>query len=52
MAGVTLTECALLLWLFGWSFGGAVGWAFAAAGALAAGVYNLFACDWIAERLA
>ena len=52
VVGLTLAELGLLTWLFGGSFGGGVGWAFAAAGTLLAGVYNLLACDWIAEKVA
>ena len=52
VAGITLAEFALLLYLFGGGFGGGLGWAFAAAGTLVAGAYNLLACDWIAEKVA
>ena len=47
----TLLELALLGWLFNWSISGAAAWTFVAAGGLLAGVYNLFTCDWIAEKL-
>ena len=50
--GYTLIELALLGWLFDWSIAGATAWTFVAAGGLLAAVYNLFTCDWIAERLA
>jgi hypothetical protein len=50
--GYTLAEVVLLLWLFGWSVSGASGWTFLVVGALVAGAYNLFACDWIAEKVA
>jgi len=52
LLGYTLIELALLAWLFDWSIAGATAWTFVAAGGLLAAVYNLFTCDWIAERLA
>src|SRR3954470_21405009 len=48
----TLIEALLLAWLFDWHLPGATAWTFFAVGALVAGVYNLLACDWIAEKLA
>lgn len=48
----TLFELALLGWLFDWSIGGPTAWTFVAAGGLLAAVYNLFTCDWIAEKVA
>jgi hypothetical protein len=48
----TLVEIVLLVWLFDWRVGGATAWTFVAVGALFAAVYNLFTCDWIAERIA
>jgi FtsH-binding integral membrane protein len=48
----TIAEATLLAWLFGWSIQGAAPRVFFAAAALFAGVYNLFACDWIAEKVA
>lgn len=50
--GYTLVEGMILLWLFGWSLPGATAWTFAIIGTLFAGVYNLFTCDWIAEKAA
>jgi hypothetical protein len=47
----TLLELLLLLWLFGWSLPGATAWTFAAVGLLCAAAYNLFTCDWIAEKV-
>ena len=52
VAGYTLVEFLLLLWLFNWSVPGPAAWTFVLLGALVAGVYNLFTCDWIAEKLA
>ena len=49
---ITTVEAVLLAWLFGWSIAGAAAWVFFAAAALFAGVYNLFTCDWIAEKAA
>jgi hypothetical protein len=48
----TLLELALLGWLFDWSIAGVTAWTFVAAGGLLAAVYNLFTCDWIAEKVA
>jgi hypothetical protein len=47
----TLLELVLLLWLFGWSLPGGTAWTFAAVGVLFAAAYNLFTCDWIAEKV-
>jgi FtsH-binding integral membrane protein len=52
VSAITLLEAMVLLWLFGWSLPGAAAWTFAIVGVLFAGVYNLFACDWIAEKIA
>jgi hypothetical protein len=41
----------LLAWLFGWTVKGAMPWTFFIAATLLAGVYNLFTCDWIAEKV-
>jgi FtsH-binding integral membrane protein len=47
----TLLEVVVLAWLFKWRIPGATAWVFLIAAALLAGVYNLFACDWIAEKV-
>jgi hypothetical protein len=51
VTAMTAIEAMVLLWLFGWSLPGAAAWTFAVVGVLFAGVYNLFACDWIAEKV-
>jgi FtsH-binding integral membrane protein len=51
VAGYTVIEAVVLAWLFGWSLHGAMPVVFFSAAALLAGAYNLFTCDWIAERL-
>ena len=51
VAAITLVEAAVLAWLFDWSIAGATAWVFYAAAVLLAGVYNLLACDWIAEKV-
>lgn len=51
VAGLTLIEALALFWLFDWSPGGGAAWAMVIAAILIAGVYNTFACDWIAERV-
>ena len=48
---VTLVDALMLAWLFGWSWHGATEWVLFAAAVLIAGVYNLFTCDLIAEKL-
>jgi FtsH-binding integral membrane protein len=52
VAVYTAAEAAVLAWLFDWSIQGATAWVFFAAAVLIAGVYNLFTCDWIAEKAA
>jgi hypothetical protein len=49
VAGYTLLEALLLAWMFNWSIGG--GWVYFLLGLLVAAVYNLFTCDWIAEKV-
>jgi hypothetical protein len=51
VALLTTVEAVLLAWLFGWGVRGATSWTFFAAATLIAGVYNLFTCDWIAEKV-
>jgi hypothetical protein len=46
----TLVEFVLLAYLFGLSGHGKTSWAFITAGILLCTVYNLFVCDWIAEK--
>jgi hypothetical protein len=46
----TLIEFVLLAYLFGLSGHGKTSWAFITAGVLLCAVYNLFVCDWIAEK--
>ena len=46
----TILEAALLGWLFGWSLPGPTAWTFFTVAALFAAAYNLFTCDWIAEK--
>jgi len=47
---LTLLEAAGLAWMFQFAIHGSAGWTFFAVGIVLAGVYNLLACDWIAER--
>jgi hypothetical protein len=47
---LTTLESVLLAWLFHWSISGVTLWTLYAAAVLVAGVYNLFTCDWIAEK--
>jgi hypothetical protein len=51
VGGYTLIETLLLAWLFHWHVPGATAWTFLALGGLFAAVYNLFTCDWIAEKV-
>lgn len=48
---ITAVEAAVLAWLFDWSVSGAAPWVFFVTATLFAGVYNVFACDWIAEKV-
>lgn len=50
--GYTLLEFALLVWLFHPSLNSPTAWTCATAAGLVAGVYNLFTCDWLAEKVA
>jgi hypothetical protein len=52
VATYTIIETIVLLWLFGWRMPGATAWTFVIVGGLFAGAYNLFTCDWIAEKVA
>jgi hypothetical protein len=52
VAGYTLLELLLLAWLFHWNISGAAAWTFLMVGGLFAAAYNLFTCDWIAEKVA
>lgn len=47
----TVLEAVLLAWLFRWDIHGATAIVFFLAATLLAGAYNLFACDWIAEKV-
>ena len=49
--GYTALEGVLLAWLFKWSLPGTTAVVFFMAACLLAGAYNLFACDWIAEKV-
>lgn len=48
--GYTLIEMLLLAWLFDWSIAGRAAWTFFILGGLLSAAYNLFVCDWIAEK--
>lgn len=48
--GLTVIEAVALAWLFKWSIQGTTAWTMYAATIIAAAAYNLFACDWIAEK--
>jgi len=47
----TVIEALVLAWLFGWHIPTATAWTFFILGGLFAAVYNLFTCDWIAEKV-
>lgn len=51
VAGLTAAELLALWWMFEFDVGGPIAITFFAVGALLAAVYNLVACDWIAEKL-
>jgi hypothetical protein len=48
---ITAVQALVLAWMFGWSIHGATTWVLYVAAILIAAVYNLFTCDWIAEKL-
>src|SRR4051812_102250 len=52
VAGYTIVETIVLLWLFNWQMPNATAWTAVVVGGLFAGAYNLFTCDWIAEKVA
>ena len=47
----TALEAVILAWLFHWSIHGGTAIVFFSAATLLAAAYNLFACDWIAEKV-
>lgn len=47
----TAIEAVLLAWMFSWAITGATAVGFFSAAVLLAAGYNLFACDWIAEKV-
>ncbi|HXE51615.1 MAG TPA: hypothetical protein VN541_01295 [Tepidisphaeraceae bacterium] len=49
--GYTALEAVLLAWMFGWSIRGGTAVGFYSAAVLLAAAYNLFACDFIAEKV-
>ena len=48
---MTTLEAAGLLWLFDFGLKGGAAWSLAVAAVLFAAVYNVFTCDWIAEKV-
>jgi hypothetical protein len=48
--GYTAVDLLVLAWLFDWSIRGAGGWTLFILGGIVAAVYNLFMCDWLAEK--
>lgn len=51
VAGFTIPEIVLLAWLFNWPFESYMGWTCVLVGGLFAALYNIFTCDWIAEKI-
>jgi FtsH-binding integral membrane protein len=51
VSAYTVIEAVVLAWLFNWALHGAMAIVFFVAAGLLAGAYNLFTCDWIAEKL-
>ncbi len=51
IVALTAAELLALWWMFGFGIGGPLAITFFAVGTLLAAVYNLLACDWIADRL-
>lgn len=48
---MTIIEAVGLWWLFDFSITGGAAWSMAIAAVLLAAVYNVFTCDWIAEKV-
>jgi len=48
----TIPELLLLAWLFKWHVPNVTAWVFLILGGLVAAAYNLFTCDWLAEKVA
>jgi hypothetical protein len=48
---LTVVELVVLAWMFQWGIRGSGAWTAFVVGGLFAGVYNLFTCDWIAEKV-
>jgi hypothetical protein len=48
---ITIADAIVLAWLFSWSIRGATEWVLFTAAVLIGGVYNLFTCDLIAEKM-
>lgn len=48
---MTILEAAGLWWLFDFALHGGAAWSLAIAAVLVAAVYNVFTCDWIAEKV-
>ncbi|MBV8781538.1 MAG: hypothetical protein JO353_09085 [Phycisphaerae bacterium] len=51
VGSLALLEALALAWLFNWHVHGGTAWAFFVLSVLFAAAYNLFACDWIAEKV-
>jgi FtsH-binding integral membrane protein len=51
VASYTALELGLMAWLFHAAIHSPVAWTLAVVGGLIAAVYNLLACDWIADKL-
>lgn len=51
VGAMTIVEAVGLLWLFDFGLTGGAAWSLASAAILLALVYNVFTCDWIAERI-
>jgi hypothetical protein len=51
VAAYTVVEAIVLAWLFSWKIHGATAIVFFGAAVLLAAAYNLFASDWIAEKV-
>ena len=51
VGSLALLEMVGLAWLFNWHVHGATAWSFFVLSAVFAAAYNLFACDWIAEKV-
>lgn len=50
LAGYLALDALMAFWMAGWHVSGVIAWGVLIVGLLAAGVYNLLVCEYLAER--